>query len=134
MEIILMILEQGMLTRCEHLVDTPRDDFQNSTFTIATLFSQPWHNLSSFFPSTESRVSKSSSDHSRHFPHRYRPTHINLTSHGQTRLAPWLPAGHASCCGRARQSRHSSPPAKVGIKHTHTHHLLAPSPRKANHQ
>lgn len=59
--------------------------------------------------------------------HTYSQIHTNLTSHGQTRLAPWLPAGHASCCGKARQSRHFSPPAKVEIKiHTHTHRLLAP--------
>lgn len=51
-------------------------------------------------------------------PHRLSQIHTNSTSLGQTPRALWLPAGHASCCGKARRSRHSSPPVKVQIKHT----------------
>lgn len=103
------------------LLDTARDEILNSSFLISEHFTQLWHNLSSFCPSTQRqkcRISPPKPHHYHHLPHRYSQIHTNLTFHGQTRLAPWLPAGHASCCGRARRSRHSSPPAEIQIKHT----------------
>lgn len=110
------------------MLDTARDEIPNSSFIISEHFTQLWHNRSSFCPSThrqKCRISPPKPHHYHHLPHRYSQIHTNLTFHGQTRLAPWLPAGHASCCGRARQSRHSSLPAEVQIKHTHTPRLLA---------